>query len=116
MWRIHVQRRHLADKGADGEEHPVHELELLQTQTVTSHSTLLLFVLFGDMILSPPPSRCQPVSSGSTRCSKDSFHFGQICISYEPSSETHNENNSAIVSTHSKQDQLLDVSGAKSNQ
>lgn len=30
MRRIHVQRRHLADERPDGEEHPEHQLELLQ--------------------------------------------------------------------------------------
>lgn len=44
--RIHVQRRHLTDEGPDGEQHPVHELELLHRHTQFECGAPLCWLLF----------------------------------------------------------------------
>lgn len=84
--RIRVQRRHLTDEGADGEQHPVHELELLQRHTQLDCGPRRGF---GPGVGSlPPPWRSPPASCGSIRYNTGSCRFGRICTSYGQSSET----------------------------
>lgn len=57
--------------------------------TFPSHTLSVSDLLIADWFWgSPPPWRCPPASCGSTRCNTNSFHCGQICTSYEPSSAT----------------------------